>query len=155
MDKKYMEEAIRLAYFGMENNKGGPFGAVIVRGDEIIGKGYNTVTSTNDPTAHAEINAIRDACKNIENCFLEGCVIYTSSEPCPMCLAAIYWARIDSIYYGCTRRDAAQIGFIDEHIYEDFKLPKDRREITTMEFMRQEAIGVFHEWKKKEDKINY
>jgi len=155
MVKKYMKEAIRLANYGMENNKGGPFGAVVVKEGKIIGRDYNTVTSSNDPTAHAEVNAIRDACKNLKYYFLEGCTIYTTAEPCPMCLGAIYWSRIESIYYGCTKKDTTELGFIDECIYEDFKLPGDCRKIPMREFMHQEAIELFYKWKKKEDKTNY
>lgn len=155
MEKKYMNEAIGLAYMGMESNRGGPFGAVVVKGNKVIGRGYNTVTSTNDPTAHAEINAIRDACDNVGCYSLEGCVIYTSSEPCPMCLGAIYWARINKVYYGCRKTDAAEAGFIDAHLYQEFKLENNLRKISTIEFMREEAIKVFSNWKKKEDKIEY
>lgn len=155
MIRKYMEEAIHLARWGMERDKGGPFGAVVVKDGEIIGWGYNTVTTSNDPTAHAEINAIRDACKNIEDYSLAGCTIYTSCEPCPMCLSAIYWARIDKIYYGCRKEDAAEAGFIDEYIYEEFTLPQTKRRIPAEEFMREEATEVLRSWKKKIDRIDY
>lgn len=155
MKRKYMEEAIYLARWGMENDRGGPFGAVVVKDEKMVGWGYNTVTSSNDPTAHAEINAIRDACKNLESFSLEGCTIYTSCEPCPMCLAAIYWARIERVFFACNRGDAAEIGFIDEDIYREFCLPRSSKRVPCEQFMRDEAIEVFHSWKEKEDRLLY
>lgn len=155
MKKKYMKEAITLARWGMENNKGGPFGAVIVRGSEIVGWGYNTVTSSNDPTAHAEVNAIRDACQNLKDYSLEGCEIYTSCEPCPMCLSAIYWAKIDKVYYASNKEDAAYAGFVDDELYRELTLPKDLRSIPTEQLMREDAMEVFKNWKKKADRLDY
>ena len=121
-EEKFMEEAIQLAYQGMTNNEGGPFGCIVVNGEEIIGRGNNKVSCNNDPTAHAEITAIRDACKNIGSFQLTGCEIYTSCEPCPMCLGAIYWARPKAVYYANTRNDAAEIGFDDAMIYEEMSV---------------------------------
>ena len=124
MEEKFMQEAIELARNGIQNNEGGPFGAVVVKDGEVIGRGNNCVTSTNDPTAHAEVIAIRDACKNLGTFQLEGCVIYTSCEPCPMCLGAIYWARPAKVYYGCTKKDAADVDFDDAFIYKELELPQ-------------------------------
>ena len=155
-DQKYISEAIALARTGMNANDGGPFGAVIVNKEgEVIGRGNNKVTSTNDPTAHAEVVAIRDACKNIENFQLDGCTIYTSCEPCPMCLGAIYWARPARIVYGCSREDAADIGFDDNHIYKEISLPISEREIPTSQVSRDEAFTVFQDWQTKMDKLEY
>ena len=155
-DQKYISEAIALARSGMNANDGGPFGAVIVNKEgEVIGRGNNKVTSTNDPTAHAEVVAIRDACKNIENFQLDGCTIYTSCEPCPMCLGAIYWARPARIVYGCSREDAADIGFDDNHIYKEISLPISEREIPTSQVSRDEAFTVFQDWQTKMDKLEY
>jgi len=155
MKRKYMEEAINLARWGMENDKGGPFGAVVVKDEAVVGWGYNTVTSCNDPTAHAEINAIRDACKNLETFSLEGCTIYTSCEPCPMCLSAIYWARIERIFFACNMRDAAEAGFIDEDLYREFCLPQSSRRIPSNQLMRRESMDVFQSWRAKEDRLLY
>ncbi len=155
MKRKYMEEAIHLARWGMENDKGGPFGAVVVKDGVVVGWGYNTVTSSNDPTAHAEINAIRDACRNLDTFSLEGCVIYTSCEPCPMCLSAIYWARIERIFFACEMGDAAEAGFIDEDIYKEFCLPHSLRKIPSEQLMRRESIEVFQRWRAKEDRLLY
>ena len=124
-----MLTAIRLAQTGVDAERGGPFGAVIVKDGEIIGEGYNCVTSTNDPTAHAEIVAIRNACQKLNSFQLEDCVIYTSCEPCPMCLGAIYWAKFDKIYYGNSRKDAAKAGFNDDFIYDEIPLPLSERKI--------------------------
>jgi len=155
-DQKYISEAIALARSGMNANDGGPFGAIIVnKVGEVIGRGNNKVTSTNDPTAHAEVVAIRDACKNIENFQLDGCTIYTSCEPCPMCLGAIYWARPARIVYGCSREDAADIGFDDNHIYKEIPLPISEREIPTSQVSRDEAFTVFQDWQTKMDKLEY
>lgn len=151
----FMREAITLSQEGMDHNCGGPFGAVIVKDDAIISRGQNLVTSTNDPTAHAEMVAIRSACSHLKQFSLEGCVLYTSCEPCPMCLAAAYWARIDAIYYANTRQDAAFIGFNDAYIYEELALPTRRRSIAMYELLRDEAQGPFQAWLKKIDKIAY
>lgn len=154
-DLKFMKMAIDLAKKGMRAGDGGPFGAVVVKGGEIVGRGHNKVTSSNDPTAHAEVNAIRDACKNLSDFQLTGCTIYTSCEPCPMCLGAIYWARPDRIVYGCTRQDAAEVEFDDEFIYEELKIPLADRSILTTQLGREEAMDVFKEWIKLEGKIEY
>lgn len=147
----FMREAIRLAEEGMNSGRGGPFGCVIVRGGEIIGRGCNMVTSTNDPTAHAEIVAIRQACAAFERWSLADCRLYTSCEPCPMCLAAIYWARIPYVHYACTRTDAAQIGFDDEYIYSQISLPPEERAGLPVikPLLREEALPVFHAWSSK------
>ena len=154
-EEKFMQEAIRLSRNGSANNEGGPFGCVVVKGDEIIGRGNNKVTSTNDPTAHAEVTAIRDACKNIGSFQLEGCEIYTSCEPCPMCLGAIYWARPKVVYYANTRKDAANIGFDDSLIYDEINTPMEQRKIPIHELGREEALKVFQAWKDKSDKTLY
>src|SRR5687768_15328255 len=150
-----MREAIRLSVEMMRQGKGGPFGALIVREGEIIGRGWNQVTSTNDPTAHAEIVAIRDACRNTGSFLLEGCDLYTSCEPCPMCLSAAYWARIRHIYYGACRTDAAQAGFIDELLYEELARDAKSRKLPCSELLRDEALEAFREWKAKPDKVQY
>lgn len=155
-DKIFMREAIRLSIEGMRKGDGGPFGCVIVDSEGIIiGKGNNRVTSLNDPTAHAEVVAIRDACQNIGNFTLENCTIYTSCEPCPMCLGAIYWARPARIVYACTREDAAAIDFDDDFLYRELILPLSERRIPIEQILHQEAIKVFEEWKNKPDKIEY
>src|SRR5215510_11805516 len=139
MKSKFMREAIRLSFHMMRRNKGGPFGAVVVKGAKIVGRGHNQVTSSNDPTAHAEIVAIRDACRRLRTFDLNGCDLYTSCEPCPMCLSAIYWARLRRVYFGNNRRDAARIGFDDEWIYREVALPLRRRHIPMQPLMRKEA----------------
>jgi len=151
----FMRRAIDLSQEKMDANCGGPFGAVIVRGGEIVGEGWNQVTSTNDPTAHAEMVAIRDATARLKNYSLEGCEIYTSCEPCPMCLSAIYWARIDRIFFGNTREDAERIGFDDDFIYREVALPEDKRTLPSKMFLRDEAKIVFDNWMKKNDKTPY
>jgi tRNA(Arg) A34 adenosine deaminase TadA len=153
--EKFMREALHLAEVGMRGGRGGPFGCVVVRKGEIVGRGHNRVTSTNDPTAHAEVVAIRDACANLETFQLEDCELYTSCEPCPMCLSAIYWARIPQIFYGNTRTDAAAIGFDDDFIYQQVPLPPDQRAIKMELFLRDEAQGAFKEWAAKTDKVRY
>ncbi len=154
-DQHFIQLAIDLARKGMLNNEGGPFGAIIVKDGEIVGRGNNRVTSSNDPTAHAEVVAIRDACKNLQDFQLEGCVIYTSCEPCPMCLGAIYWARPQRIVYGCSREDAAAIDFDDDFIYREIPLPIGERSIPTQQLMQTEAVKVFTEWKDKVDRVDY
>ncbi len=151
----YMREAIRLAEQGMRGGSGGPFGCVVVRRGEIVGRGQNRVTSTNDPTAHAEVVAIRDACANLSTFQLTDCELYTSCEPCPMCLSAIYWARIPSVFYGNTRGDAAAIGFDDDFIYQQVPLPPEQRTVKMELFLRDEAQRAFREWAEKADKIRY
>ena len=150
-----MHEAIKLAEDGMAADRGGPFGCVIVRSGQIIGRGHNRVTSTNDPTAHAEVVAIRDACANLETFQLADCELYTSCEPCPMCLAAVYWARIPTIYYGNTRADAAAIGFDDDFIYQQVPLPPEKRAIRMSPLLRAAAQATFTAWAKKTDKVRY
>jgi tRNA(Arg) A34 adenosine deaminase TadA len=150
-----MARAIELAQSGMESNDGGPFGAVVVKDGKIIAEGTNRVTSTNDPTAHAEVVAIREACKALGTFQLDGCSIYTSCEPCPMCLGAIYWARPDNVFFASTREDAAAAGFDDEMIYVELGKPnKDRRRPMT-NLLRDEAIVVFRQWIEKPDKVEY
>lgn len=153
--KECMKEAIKLSQDNVIDNLGGPFGAVIVKNGKMISKMSNRVTSLNDPTAHAEIESIRQACKKLNTFDLSGCEIYTSCEPCPMCLSAIYWARIDKIYYANTRKDAADIHFDDEFIYKEINTSVDRRTIPMIQIMHKEAIKIFKEWEKKEDKIHY
>ena len=155
MNHDFMLEAIRLAKEGMHKGHGGPFGCVIVKNGEIIGRGNNQVTSTNDPTAHAEIVAIREACQHLNSYQLEGCEIYTSCEPCPMCLGAIYWARPTKVFYGCSKEDAARIDFDDSFIYTEISKPVDTRHIVMEQLLREEALKVFRDWDSKEDKMKY
>jgi guanine deaminase len=151
----FMKKAIDLSLFSI-NNKGGPFGAIIVdHNNNIIGEGYNQVTLNNDPTCHAEIVCIRNACKNIDSYKLNGCTIYTSCEPCPMCLSAIYWSRIDKIYYSNTRFDAKKINFDDEFIYNEINKPINERNICMERIEDKEAINSFLLWKDKNDKMEY
>lgn len=151
----FMGQAIDLSVRRMRDGAGGPFGAVIVKDGQVIAEGWNQVTSTNDPTAHAEVTAIRRACQALGTFDLSGCEIYTSCEPCPMCLAAIYWARLDRIYYGNTRQDAAAIGFDDEFLYQELPKPIDARSIPTQQIEAAKAKVAFDEWDRKEDKIRY
>lgn len=153
--KLHMQQAIELAFSNVNKNKGGPFGAVVVKDGKIIGKGVNLVTDTNDPTAHAEIVAIREAARNTGSFELHGCEIYTSCEPCPMCLGAIYWAKIDKLYYAATKDDAAKANFDDSFIYKEFSLPKDKRSISSLQLMRDDAIKVFEAWNENGDKSLY
>ena len=153
--KKFMQIAINLAKENLNLNNGGPFGAVVVRNGKIIGKGVNTVTTKNDPTAHAEINAIREACKNIDSYQLDGCEIYSSCEPCPMCLGAIYWARLNKLYYASTRDDAAEAGFDDSEIYKEIELPSDSRKLPSEQLMQKDAENIFKTWVKMENKTEY
>jgi guanine deaminase len=151
----FMREAIKLAEEGMQRNHGGPFGCVIVRRGEIVGRGNNRVTSTNDPTAHAEVTAIRDACANLKTFQLTDCALYTSCEPCPMCLSAIYWARIRTVFFANTRQDAADIGFDDDFIYRQVPLPIEQRSIAMKRLLREEALATFKSWAAKENKVSY
>lgn len=151
----FMKRAAELSKIGSQKGAGGPFGCVIVKNGTIIGEGHNRVTSTNDPTAHAEIVAIREACKNLDSFQLEDCEIYTSCEPCPMCLGAIYWARPLAIFYGNSREDAAEIGFDDQYIYDEIKLPLKNREIPIQQLGRVHTIEPFSFWKDWEDKKRY
>jgi len=155
MKKEFMKRAIELSREHMQKNHGGPFGAVIVKDGKIISEGWNQVFSINDPTAHAEVQAIRKAAQNIQNFDLTGAEIYTSCEPCPMCLSAIYWARISKIYYANTRKDAADIDFDDDFIYQEVPKPIEQRKIPMEQVLRPEAQEVFQEWQKKTDKIQY
>lgn len=150
-----MKEAIELALRGVDNNDGGPFGCIIVKDGEIIGRGNNRVTSNQDPTAHAEILAIREACAHLGSHQLDGCVMYTSCEPCPMCLGAIYWARPEKVFYAGTRKDAAISGFDDAFIYEEIVLPPEDRNIEFRQMGREEALRAFRRWDEKEDKTEY
>ena len=150
-----MQEAIALSLNGIKQNEGGPFGCVIVKGNEIVGRGNNKVTSLNDPTAHAEIVAIRDACKNLNTFQLEDCEVYTSCEPCPMCLGAIYWARPKVIYFANNREDAANIGFDDSMIYEEMNTEIEKRKIPIINLGRENALKIFEEWTNTSSKITY
>ena len=154
-NEHFMKEAVKEALKGIRNNEGGPFGCVIVKDGKIVGRGHNKVTSTNDPTAHAEVTAIRDACKNLGSFQLEGCLVYTSCEPCPMCLGAIYWARPEKVYYGSNQNDAANIGFDDAFIYEEIPLPYNQRSIPFEQLAREIAIEPFNEWDTMDDKTEY
>lgn len=151
----FMKLAVEMSRSGMNANEGGPFGAIVVKDGEVVGRGYNRVTSTCDPTAHAEVVAIRDACAKLGTFQLDGCILYTSCEPCPMCLGAIYWARPDKVYYGNTKSDAADIQFDDQFIYNELELPLHGRKIPFEQLGRDEAILVFQEWVKKTDKHLY
>ncbi len=154
-DPEFMRHAIRLAEEMMRAGRGGPFGAVIVTDGRVIAEGYNKVTSDNDPTAHAEVVAIREACAKLGTFSLQGCEIFTSCEPCPMCLSAIYWARLDRVWYGNTRGDAALIGFDDDHIYREIPLAIEERAIPMARLLPDEAAAAFREWDAKPDKVMY
>jgi tRNA(Arg) A34 adenosine deaminase TadA len=154
MNNKFMMKAIELSIKSV-NSGTGPFGAVIVKDNKIISEGFNTVTLYNDPTSHAEIAAIRSACKGLNNFSLKGCDLYTTCEPCPMCLSAIYWARVDKVYYANTRSDAHKIDFSDALIYEELNKNIKERKIPMHQMMRDEALKAFELWDKKEDKVKY
>ncbi len=153
--RSFMLEAIRVALDGVAAGRGGPFGAVVVKDGQIVGRGCNEVTSRNDPTAHAEIIAIRQAGQTLGMFHLTGCELYTTCEPCPMCLSAIYWAKIDRYYFGCTARDAAAIEFADAFIHQELGLPPERRSIPAVGLMRDEALAVFAAWQAKADRVEY
>ena len=155
MKTEFMRAAIRLSLEKMRRGEGGPFGAVVVRQGKIVGRGWNRVTPTNDPTAHAEIVAIREACHRLKTFRLDNCEIYASCEPCPMCLSAIYWARIRRIFYAGGRRDAAAAGFDDDLIYCELARPVSRRKIPMRQFLRDDALAVFKKWGDKPDKVRY
>lgn len=152
---RFMLHAVRLSGERMREGHGGPFGAVIVRDGAVVAEGWNCVTSDNDPTAHAEVTAIRRACKALGTFSLQGCAIYSSCEPCPMCLAAIHWARLDALYFANSRQDAAAIGFDDELLYAEVSKPFEERAIPTIQMRLPEAAAVFAEWEAKADKIHY
>lgn len=154
-DKVFMDRAIALAQVAIDTGMGGPFGCVVVKNGEIIAEGHNRVTGTNDPTAHAEVVAIRKACEVLESFQLEGCTIYTSCEPCPMCFGAIYWARPDAVFYGCTRQDAAEIDFDDQFIYDELDKEMGDLKIPFKNIMRSDARVIFERWIQKSDKLQY
>jgi guanine deaminase len=153
--KEYMRMAIALSEQNVAQGLGGPFGAVIVKDNKVVAASANTVVPSNDPTAHAEVSAIRLACQELNTYNLEGCVIYTSCEPCPMCLGAIYWARIEKIYYANNKSDAAAIGFDDQFIYEELDRPKEQRKLPVVEMLRDEALGAFKAWETSVAKTHY
>jgi tRNA(Arg) A34 adenosine deaminase TadA len=153
--EEFMREAIRLSVENVEQGKGGPFGAVIVKDGKIIARGVNEVTSSNDPTAHAEVVAIRRACAALHSFQLSGCEIYCSCEPCPMCLGAIYWARPDKIYFANTKADAASINFDDAFIYEEIERELSHRKLPTEQLLRNEALAAFEKWRVSQNKIAY
>jgi len=153
-DEFFMKAAIELSVRNIDEN-GGPFGAVIVKNGEIIAHGVNRVTANNDPTAHAEVTAIREASKKLGTFDLSGCTIYSSCEPCPMCLGAIYWAHLDKLYYANTKQDAMAIGFDDSFIYDELDLPKEKRKIPTIQILNKEALEAFNKWRLNDNKIEY
>ena len=155
MNDPFMHEAIRLSVEKMREGKGGPFGAVVVKDGQIISRGWNEVTTANDPTAHAEIIAIREACRTLGTFRLDGCEIYASCEPCPMCLSAIYWARLSRMFFAATRQDAAAAGFDDEFLYREIPLPADERELPSSQLLREEALAALAEWRTLPGKIPY
>ena len=154
-EQQFLARAIELSRTGMQSGKGGPFGCVIVKDGKIIAEGYNQVTTTNDPTAHAEVVAIRSACKTLQTFQLTGCDIYASCEPCPMCLGAIYWARPERVIYANTKKDAAAIDFDDQFIYDEIEKPDEQRQILFIHHPHKKAIEVFEEWKRMGNKIEY
>lgn len=154
-DERFMRRAIELSVENVRVRRGGPFGCVIVKSGEIIAEGWNEVTASNDPTAHAEVVAIRRACLKLQTFQLNDCDLYTSCEPCPMCLGAIYWARPRRIYYAGTHKDAAQAGFDDSFIYQEMRVPVDQRQIPMTQLLNGEALAGFQEWQKTADKITY
>ena len=153
--EKFLEMAIELAAKSAQSGKGGPFGAVIVKDGKVIAKAHNTVTTSSDPTAHAEVNAIRKACKKLKAFQLDGCIIYASAEPCPMCLGAIYWARPKAIFYAAEKKIAAWAGFDDSFIYKEIELPQDKRKIKTHHLPLKDAPLPFKIWVNKQDKVEY
>jgi guanine deaminase len=154
-ENEFMQLAIRLATENVLSGAGGPFGAVIVKDGKIVSTGVNTVTAVNDPTAHAEVNAIRQACQALGSFQLPGCVLYTSCEPCPMCLGAIYWVRLDSIFFGNTCHDAAEVGFDDSFIYEELRVPTGQRKLPMVRLLPDKAIESFRAWQEHQTKIEY
>lgn len=154
-EQQFLERAIELSRQGMQSGKGGPFGCVIVKEGKIVGEGCNQVTTSNDPTAHAEVVAIRNACKNLNTFQLTDCDVYASCEPCPMCLGAIYWARPKRVIYANTKKDAAVINFDDQFIYDEIEKPGEKRQIVFIHHPHQKAMDVFDQWKSMENKIEY
>jgi tRNA(Arg) A34 adenosine deaminase TadA len=155
MSSPFMERAIQLAIESVRSRQGGPFGAVLVKDGDILAEGVNQVTVTNDPTAHAEVLAIRQACRTLGLFELKGCELYTSCEPCPMCLGAIYWTRLSRVYYASFAADASKVGFDDSFIYREIAQPKTQREIPMIQIMREEALAAFRVWEEKPDKVRY
>lgn len=151
----FLKRAIQLAEEGMDKGEGGPFGAVIVKHGEIIAEANNKVTGNNDPTAHAEVVAIREACEKLQDFQLKDCILYTSCEPCPMCLGAIYWARPKKVFYALNRKDAAKIGFDDQFVYDEIAREMDERKIPFINIMREEGLPVFEKWERKGNRIDY
>ena len=155
MNEQFMREAIRISIEKMRDGLGGPFGAVVVKENRINARGWNQVTSANDPTAHAEIVALREACRQLGDFRLPGCELYSSCEPCPMCLGAIYWARVDRLFFAATRQDAAEAGFDDEWLYREIPLPVAQRRLPTRQLLREASLDAFDQWKAKPDRIPY
>ncbi len=155
MNEQFMREAIRISVEKMRDGLGGPFGAVVVKENRIIARGWNQVTSANDPTAHAEIVALREACRQVGDFRLRGCELYSSCEPCPMCLGAIYWARLDRLFFAATRQDAAEAGFDDDWLYREIALPVTQRRLPTRQLLREAALDAFAQWKAMPDRIPY
>lgn len=155
MNHSFMQEAIRLSLDKMREGCGGPFGAVVVKDGQIISRGWNRVTTANDPTAHAEVVAIREACAVLNSFSLQGCELYTSCEPCPMCLGAIYWSRVDRVFFAATRQDAAAAGFDDALFYEELAKAPGDRQLSTVQMLRKQALAAFDEWKRMPGKVAY
>jgi tRNA(Arg) A34 adenosine deaminase TadA len=155
MDSPFMARAIQLSIENVRSGRGGPFGAVVVREDKVIAEGVNQVTARNDPTAHAEVLAIRQACEKLGRFELKGCQLYASCEPCPMCMGAIYWARLSCVYFANFASDASQVGFDDSAIYREISQPHAQREIPMIQMMREEALAAFRAWEAKSDKLRY
>lgn len=155
MSDPFMQRAIQLSLENVRSGRGGPFAAVVVKDGDIIGEGANQVTATNDPSAHAEVLAIRQACRRVQHFKLAGCSIYSSCEPCPMCLGLIYWAGLEKVYYGNTKQDAAAIGFDDSRIYRELELPREQRALPMQQIEREQALEAFRDWQAKPDKILY
>lgn len=155
MDSPFMARAIQLSIENVRSGRGGPFGAVVVHEDKVIAEGVNQVTARNDPTAHAEVLAIRQACEKLGRFELKGCQLYASCEPCPMCMGAIYWARLSCVYFANFASDASQVGFDDSAIYREISQPHAQREIPMIQMMREEALAAFRAWEAKSDKLRY
>ena len=153
--EKFMQYAIELGRKGMEAGNGGPFGAIVVKNGKIIGEGWNRVLSSNDPTAHGEITAIRDACKNIQSYDLSGCELYTSGEPCPMCLSAIYWAHVERVFYGFSIHSTATASFDDEHIFKELNKPASERKIPEIQILEAEALKILNDYTANPDRVIY